>query len=40
MIIVRVFYKDGHEDLKQVFNVDEICLDGVDSIKVIRDERA
>jgi hypothetical protein len=36
MIIVRVFYKDGHEDLKQVFNVDEICLDGVLELRIIR----
>ena len=39
MITVRIIYLDGHEDIKDVWNEDEICLDGVESIKVIRDER-
>lgn len=39
MIIVRIFYKDGTEDIKEVTNVDEICLDNVEDIKVIRNEK-
>jgi hypothetical protein len=40
MLIVRIFYNDGTDDIKEVHNVDEICLDGVKSIKVIREEKA
>ena len=40
MITVRIIYKDGTEDIKACNNVDEICLDGVESIKIIRNERA
>jgi hypothetical protein len=36
MITVRIFYKDGHDDIKDCTSVDDICLDGVDHIKVIR----
>jgi hypothetical protein len=38
MLTVRVIYIDGTEDIRDCFSVDDICLDGVQSIKVIRDE--
>lgn len=40
MLIVRIFYKDGTEDIKEVHNVDDICLDNVEEIKVIKNEKA
>lgn len=39
MKTVRITYKDGTEDIKDVNDVDEICLDNVVDIKVIRDEK-
>jgi hypothetical protein len=39
MITVRIIYTNGTEDIKEVLDVGDICLDGVESIKVIRDER-
>lgn len=38
MKTVKITYKDGTNDIKDVWNVDEICLDGVVELKVIRDE--
>ena len=40
MLIVRIFYKDGTEDVREVHSVDEICLDGVEDIRVIKNEKA
>lgn len=40
MLTLRIIYLNGDEDIKACNNVDEICLDGVESIKVIRNERA
>lgn len=40
MLTVRIFYKDGTEDVKDVWSIDEICLDNVAELKVIRDERS
>lgn len=39
MITVRIIYKDGSDDIKDCWNINDICLDGVESIKIIRDER-
>lgn len=40
MITVRVIYTDGREDIQDVLDLDEVCLDGVYELKVIRDERS
>lgn len=39
MLTVRIYYINGNEDIKECWDVSDICLDGVASIKVIRDER-
>lgn len=39
MLTVRIFYINGNEDVKDVWSVEDICLDGVKELKVIRDER-
>lgn len=39
MITVRIIYLDGNEDIQDVLDLSDICLDGVESIKVIRNER-
>jgi hypothetical protein len=39
MLTVRIFFNNGNEEIKDVWSLDEICLDNVSSIKVIRDER-
>lgn len=39
MLIVRIFYKDGTEDVKEVHNVADICLDNVQDIRIIKDEK-
>ena len=39
MITVRIIYTNGNEDIKDVLSLDDICLDGVLSVRVIRDER-
>lgn len=39
MITVRLFMLNGTEDIKDVWSLDELCLDGVREFKVIRDER-
>lgn len=36
MLIVLIQYKNGTTDIKACFTVDDICLDGVDTIKVIK----
>jgi hypothetical protein len=38
MKTVIIYYKNGSMDVKDCWELDEICLDGVDYIKVIRDE--
>jgi hypothetical protein len=38
MITVKVVYLDGTEDIKDVLNTGDICLDGVDYVKVIREK--
>jgi hypothetical protein len=40
MLTVRITYLNGTEDIKECWNLDDICLDGVESIKVIRNEKA
>lgn len=39
MLTVRIFYKDGTEDVKMVLDVSEICLDNVLDIRIIRTEK-
>lgn len=39
MLTVRVFYKDGSEDLKEVLSLNDICLLNVLTLKVIRTEK-
>lgn len=40
MLTVRVFYKDGTETVLDVNDVSEICLDNVENIRIIRNEKA
>lgn len=40
MIIVRIIYIDGTNDIKCCNDLCELCLDGVESIKIIREEKA
>lgn len=39
MLTVKINYKDGTSNLVDCWSLDEICLDGVVSIRVIRNER-
>lgn len=39
MLTVKITYKDGTTDLKDCWSVDEICLDNVLDLKIIRNER-
>jgi hypothetical protein len=39
MLTVKIIYLDGTDNIKDCWSVDEICLDGVEEVKVIRDER-
>lgn len=39
MITVKIIYKDGSSDIKDVLSFDEICLDNVVEFYPIRDER-
>lgn len=39
MLTVLITYKDGTTDIKDCWDISDICLDGVASIKTIRDER-
>lgn len=38
MITVRVYFKDGTDDIKCCNDLCELCLDNVESIKIIRQE--
>lgn len=40
MLTVKITYINGETDIKDCWSVDEICLDGVEELKVIRDDRA
>jgi hypothetical protein len=35
---VRIIYLDGHEDIKDCNDITEICLDGVSTIRIIREK--
>ena len=39
MLMVKIFFKNGETDLKCCNDISEICLDGVERITVIRDDR-
>ena len=39
MLTVLITYLDRTTDMKDVLDLSDICLDGVLSLKVIRDER-
>ena len=39
MIIVLINFLNGTNDIRACNDLDEICLDGVSSIRIIRDER-
>jgi len=39
MLTVLITYLTGNTDIKDCLSLDDICLDGVESIRVIRDER-
>jgi hypothetical protein len=38
MLTVKLIYLDGHEDIKDCWDISDVCLDGVSEIRVIRDE--
>lgn len=38
ILTVRVIYLDGTEDIKECHELDEICMDNVDTMLVIRSE--
>lgn len=38
MLTVRIIYLDGTEDIKDCWELSDICLDGVKEIKTIRNE--
>lgn len=38
MLTVKIVYTNGETDIKDCYSLDDLCLDGVESIKVIRDE--
>jgi hypothetical protein len=40
MLTVLIIYKDGTDDMRNVLDVSDICLDGVLEIKVLRQEKA
>jgi hypothetical protein len=39
MLTVKITFTNGTSDIKDCWSLDDICLDGVQEIKVIRDER-
>lgn len=39
MLTVKLIYLDGREDFKDVWSIDDVCLDGVSELRIIRDER-
>lgn len=41
MLTVRIVFLDGRDDeIKDCWDVSQICLDGVEYIKIIRQEKA
>lgn len=40
MITVKIIYLDGTSDIKDCLDVTDICLDGVQEVITIRDEKA
>jgi hypothetical protein len=40
MLTVKIIYNDGREDIKDCWDVSDICLDGVKEIRIIRNEKA
>ncbi len=40
MLTVIIYFINGTTDVKDCWSIDEIVMDGVESIKIIRDERA
>jgi len=40
MITVRIFFKDGTEDIREVLDIKDICLDNVEHFRIIRKEKA
>ena len=40
MVTVRIIYNDGSEDIKEVLDLSDVCLDNVLEIRIIRNERA
>lgn len=39
MMTVLIIFKTGETDMKDVWSLDDICLDGVFELRVIRNER-
>lgn len=39
MMTVLIIFKTGETDMKDVWSLDDICLDGVFELRIIRDER-
>jgi hypothetical protein len=39
LLTVKIIYLDGSCDIKECWNVDEICLDNVKDITIIRAEK-
>jgi hypothetical protein len=39
VLTVRIVYLDGTEDVKECLDVSDLVLDGVDYIKIIRNEK-
>lgn len=40
MLTVRIFYTNGTEEIKDCWDLLDICLDGVESVRIIRNEKA
>ena len=39
MLTVLITYKDGSQDIKDCWDIADICLDGVFELKIIRQEK-
>ena len=39
MLTVKLIFLDGTSDLRDCWDVSELCLDGVLEIRIIRDDR-
>ena len=39
MLTVRIFYKDGTEEIKDCNDISDLCLDNVLELRIIRDEQ-